>query len=196
MTDTIPPRLMPRAWFNAQVRNFSIDMLIRPGHSAARMSSLTEGERQLGNWLVLPPFQRPPVWTEPQQVRFIESAWNGLPLGTYCYNRAPESNSPYDAWLLDGQQRITAVFAYIEDAFPVLGYRYSELTPVDQSCFGLIPFTAMETRLDDEAACLDVYERLAYGGTPHQPKDKVEEVDPGEELAAMTGQEPIVLVGP
>jgi hypothetical protein len=159
---------MPRPWFRAQGHNFSIGTVLHVNGALGREGPLFEGERRLG-WFVLPPFQRPPVWTEAQKVRFIESAWGGLPLGSYVYNRPPE-NERTDAWLLDGQQRVTAILEYAAGSFPVMGHRYPELTRLDQRTFEMVTFPALETRLDDVEQLADVYDRLAYGGTPHEPK--------------------------
>lgn len=160
-------RKMERPWFAAQPHNWSVShLLMGADSSAARTYPLLPGERKLG-WLILPPFQRPPVWTLDQKVRFIESMWAGLPIGVWVYNRLDDG--PMDAWLLDGQQRVTAILEYAADAFPVHGWLYSELTKIDKRMFDMIHFTGLETRLSDEAALRDVYERLAYGGTPHDP---------------------------
>lgn len=162
-------RVMPSPWFRAQARSFTVSMLISDLIAPRRLAPLTEGERALG-WLILPPFQRPPVWSRAQQARFIESMWQGLPLGVYVYNRPDRSDSPLDCWLLDGQQRVTALLAYAAGEFEVLGYRFPDLGRADQRAFENLVFPALETCLDDEAECLEVYDRLAYGGTPHEPK--------------------------
>jgi uncharacterized protein with ParB-like and HNH nuclease domain len=120
--------------------------------------------------MVLPPFQRPAVWSEAQQARFIESLWNHLPIGAYVVNRSEDYNSPFDCWLLDGQQRVTAVLAYVVDAFQVYGHRWSDLSVPERRSFENRTFTCLETDLDDLALLEDVYDRLAYGGTPHEPK--------------------------
>lgn len=137
--------------------------------SLGREGPLQEGERRLG-WFVLPPFQRPPVWTRAQQIRFIESAWGGLPLGSWVYNRTPSMDGVQDGWLLDGQQRVGAVLAYVANAFPVNGYLWSELTKIDRRMFGMFSFPGLETHLSDTAALEEIYDRLAYGGTAHEPK--------------------------
>lgn len=158
-------RHMQRPWFTAKSGVGGMSALkVYPG--IVRTAPLTADERQLG-WFVLPPFQRPPVWTDAQKIRFIESCWGGLPIGVYVYNRPESPDSPFDNWLLDGQQRITAVYAYMNDEFAVAGFKFSELTDVDRRFWYMIPFSSLETRLDDEEKLRDVYERLAYGGTPH-----------------------------
>lgn len=175
MADTISRHVegqrLPRPWFTAQSYSFTLGHLLRADDGYLhRMAPLTAGERALG-WLVLPPFQRPPVWTQAQQIRFMESLFSGLPCGTWIYNRPDNVRSPYDAWLLDGQQRIGAIYAYARDEYPVFGWRYSELTDRDLRWLMMgVTFAGLETKLDDEAALREVYDRLAYGGTPHEPK--------------------------
>lgn len=75
-------RLIPSTWFTAQASSTTMGAL---KSELDRAAPLGEGERQLGRF-VLPNFQRPPVWTREQQVRFIESCWMGLPIGVYVYN--------------------------------------------------------------------------------------------------------------
>lgn len=162
-------RLIPESWFRA--KHLATTMaFIKDQEHKRRFAPLKEGERQLG-WFVLPPFQRPPAWTREQQVRFLESVWMGLPIGVFVYNRTENMHSPYDAWLLDGQQRVTAVLSYLADEFTVFGYRFSELTDADYRKWSMnVSFPCMETNINDEAELLEVYDRLAYGGTPHEPK--------------------------
>jgi hypothetical protein len=161
-------RHIPRSWFSASNHSTTMGFL-QDREDFRRLAPLAEGERQLG-WFVLPPFQRPPVWSREQQSRFIESAWMGLPLGVFIYNRTPSLDGRFDAWLLDGQQRVTAVIAYMADEFPVYGKLFSELTQADHRNWSMTTvFPCLETHLEDEAHLRDVYDRLAYGGTPHDP---------------------------
>lgn len=168
-------RRIERSWFSASPYSTTAGFLI--GDHQTRIAPLGESERALG-WMVLPSFQRPPVWAEQQKVRFVESCWLGLPVGVFIINRPDNMNSPYYNWLLDGQQRVTALYEYMADEFAVLGYKFSELTNADLRQWHMgVHFGHLETHLEDEAALRDVYERLAYGGTPHErdsdtrPKD-------------------------
>lgn len=166
-------RLIPDTWFRAQTRSTTMSFLM--AKHQGRDTPLGEGERQLG-WFVLPPFQRPPVWSLAQQESFIESCWLGLPIGAFVVNRTT-SDGPFDNWLIDGQQRVTAVLSYIADEFPVFGHKFSELTVVDHRMWIMsVAFPCLETNIEDEDALFDVYTRLAYGGTPHalpnQPREE------------------------
>lgn len=159
--------LIPESWFRASAYNMPIGLVMEK--ECDRPAPLAEGERYLGPF-VLPPFQRAPVWTRAQQVRFIESCWMGLPIGVYVVNRG-EYNSRFDQWLIDGQQRVTAILDYMADAFPVFGHHYSALPEADIRAWGFSrQFTRLETTLENEAELREVYDRLAYGGTPHEPK--------------------------
>ncbi len=129
---------MPRPWFRASNNAGPLMGIYKLVDAWDR--PLQPGERKLGNFIV-PPFQRPPVWTEEQKVRFIESIWHGLPLGSYVVNRTLDLRR-VDNWLLDGQQRITAIVEYVNDAFPVLGLRWSELAQVDHRSFAMIPMSS------------------------------------------------------
>lgn len=160
-------RLIPETWFRAQTQATTMSFL--QSESQGRLTPLREGERQLG-WFVLPPFQRPPVWTREQQIRFVESCWMGLPIGVFVYNRT-NGDGPFDSWLLDGQQRVTSVLAYMNDEFPVFGHLFSELTVYDHRKWSMgVSFPCMMTNLENEDELREVYDRLAYGGTPHEPK--------------------------
>lgn len=161
-------RRIARRWFAAS--HFSTTMAFLMGDHQRRFAPLADGERELG-WMVLPPFQRPLVWTLDQKVRFVESCWMGLPVGVFIINRPNNMYSPFYNWLLDGQQRVTAVYEYMADAFPVLGFRFSELTDADERRWSMgTSFAHLETHIEDEASLRDVYDRLAYGGTPHDPR--------------------------
>jgi hypothetical protein len=162
-----PARRIPRSWFSAQ--SMSTTMCFLMAEHSTRPAPLRDGERELGPWLILPPFQRPPVWTRAQQIKFVESCWMGLPIGVFVFNEASH-NSPFDNWLLDGQQRVTSLYSYMADEFEVFGCRFSELTEVDRRGWELsTAFPCLRTNLEDEAQLRDVYMRLAYGGTPHAP---------------------------
>jgi hypothetical protein len=157
--------VMPAPIWRAQSRAYPIYMLLNNG-SRANQRPLEPGERRLG-WFILPPFQRAAVWTEAQRVRFIESIWLDLPISVYAFCRC-DHESQTDTWLIDGQQRIGAVLAYAAGEFSVRGYRYGDLPIRDIRRFENKVFPAIELDETDPAVLADIYDRLAYGGTPHQ----------------------------
>lgn len=71
--------------------------------------------------LYLPPFQRPEVWTIPQKRRFIESCLLGLDIGrvVIVHSEVDGKYHQTDGWLIDGQQRLTAVRGFYDGEFTV-----------------------------------------------------------------------------
>ncbi len=136
--------------------------------SRVRQPNEEIGERGLGAY-ILPPFQRPQVWQPEQAVSFIESIWLGLPIGVYVYNESPKLGAT-DGWLIEGQQRWTSIGAYVAGEFEVFGRLYTELDPSDQRHFVMRPFSCIVTKYDDPEKLKDIYQRLAYGGTAHEPE--------------------------
>ncbi|MDU7523504.1 MAG: DUF262 domain-containing protein [Roseomonas mucosa] len=157
--------VIPRPWFQASPSPVPVRTVVM--QSPLRQARPDLGERQLGPF-VLPPFQRPPVWSRAQQVRLIESLWGNLPIGAYVVNQTTLDGGT-DGWLLDGQQRVTAILAYAAGEFPVFGHRFPDLPLVEQRGFLMKPINSYVTNQTDAAACQDIYDRLAYGGTPHEP---------------------------
>lgn len=163
-------RVMPAPWFRAQNTARNIAEFGRSGLEPYRVAGA--GERQLGPF-VLPPFQRPPVWSLGQQTKLIESLWDGLPIGAYVFNQTA-LEGPTDAWLLDGQQRVTAILSYLAGDFPVYGYRFQDITLPERRGFMTMPIATLITNIEDPEACREVYDRLAYGGTAHVVSDRLE----------------------
>lgn len=123
----------------------------------------------------LPAWQRPLVWTAQQCGRFIESAWLGLHLGTLVVNGVRHEGGsvhPLSGLLIDGQQRLAAIAAYLDDGLEVFGYRWSELGRHEQARFERTIFMRSETSIWDERELQDLYDRLNFGGTPHDPRER------------------------
>lgn len=131
----------------------------------------------------IPEWQRPLVWTTDQKIKFIESAWYGINLGTYTYQRYDylrghdaQGNaipSPYNGFLIDGQQRMSALQDYLDGQFEVFGAKWSELDRSDQRSFEITRhFSCYISRFQTEAEMIEMYERLSFGGTPHTEADR------------------------
>jgi len=153
-------------------RTYSIEMLWE-GTSADRT---VEAERQLLN-LVLPPWQRPAVWSERQQVAFIEGIFLGLGTGHYVVNGRnynDEGDMPMSGWLIDGQQRITAIARFKNDDLQVFGgIRYSDLSIGDRRRrFNNVVFPCFELEYQpNENLLKELYKRLNFSGTAHTHSD-------------------------
>jgi len=165
----IPRRIAQRHfWFHARAGQFTIEHGITT-NTRLRDADAAKGERSLGAF-TLPSFQRPSIWTDLQRTRLIESLWIGLPIGSYVVNEDDRDSAEFDRWLLDGQQRWTTIIDYVNDEFDVFGWRYSELSWAERAKFRRIIVPSYVTNITDYDALLDVYDRLAYGGTPHESR--------------------------
>lgn len=119
----------------------------------------------------IPSWQRPLVWTREQEIKFIESAWLGLPLGTYSYNQG-KYKSPFDNLLIDGQQRMMAIQRYLNDEFKVFGYCWCETSKVDKRSFQMRHFHAYVTQTEDESYLKNYYNLMNFGGTVHKEGER------------------------
>jgi len=115
----------------------------------------------------LPEWQRGFVWTEDQSISFIESAWKGMNLGTYTINSDISFTGPLHNLVIDGQQRLKAVQDYLDDKFPVFGYRYSEITEIDERSFDNRTFARFKTETRDEDYLRMYYNLTNFAGTAH-----------------------------
>ncbi len=135
------------------------------------------GERTLLN-LFLPPWQRPEVWSVDRKKAFVEGIFLGLGTGFYVVHQldwAPGgARKPMSGWLLDGQQRITALRDFAENEFSIFdGVFYRDL---DQSTlrrrFLHVVFPYVElTYQNDEQRLREIYQRMNFGGVAHTQAD-------------------------
>ena len=157
----------------SRTRAMAISEILRQAKPDAEptygIRKLRHGEvRLLG--LIVPAWQRPSLWTEKQNIRFIESIWRNYAIGTYVVNVDAAGSKPthLDGILVDGRQRLTALELYARDAFPVFGALYSELETRDRLDFNRRTFSRAEVTYRHEEDLKAAYERMAYGGVPHQ----------------------------
>lgn len=165
-------RLMPRKIELGEQLSTTMDMpMMNAQNFVERGSKNPHGLRVVMGYF-LPKWQRPLVWTEAQDIAFIESAWRGIPLGTYSFNMLFDG-SEIDMILIDGQQRMNAIQRYLNDEFPVFGYRWSEVTEVDQRVWGMqVGFACYRCRTRDEEYLRSYYNLMNFGGTAHKESER------------------------
>lgn len=135
-------------------------------------------ERRLMN-LALPPWQRPEVWSADQKRRFVEGIWLGLGTGYYVVHGSDwdeaGSPKPMSGWLLDGQQRISALRDFLSGDMVIFGdVRFTEMPVPDQLRFKRRPFPCHELDYtNNEDTLKELYDRLNFGGTPHTEAQRV-----------------------
>ncbi len=135
-------------------------------------------ERRLMN-LSLPPWQRPETWSEAQKRRFVEGIFLGLGTGTYVVHQHDWDEAgqpkPMSGWLLDGQQRISALRDFLSGEMVIFGdVRFPDMPLPDQLRFKRRPFPCHELDYtDNEVLLKELYDRLNFGGTPHTQAQRV-----------------------
>lgn len=116
-----------------------------------------------------PEFQRAHVWTEAQQIAWLEYFLRGGRTGRVIYLNSPawnrQATTGYKEFvLLDGKQRLEAIRRFIGDEIRVFGSVYSDFT----DSLGL-DYT-MKVNINDlqtEREVLQFYVDFNSGGTPH-----------------------------
>lgn len=167
-------RQLPERLLAGANREYQVDHLFSMrGAGLARAD-----ERALLCW-VLPPWQREVVWSEAQQVRFIEGIFLGLGTGYYVVHgldwEIDGTRKPMSGWLLDGQQRLTAIDRFVKNEFAIFdNIRYDDLdVATRRRRFLHVNFPCQEIPYQpDEARLKELYDRLNFGGTPHTAQDR------------------------
>ncbi len=117
-------------------------------------------------------FQRNDVWKESQQIELIESVLIGLPLPLFYFSKDPDGK----LIVVDGRQRLTAFFKYMDDGFRLKKLRY---LPKQYECFFSQLDSLTQSKIEDyqlqvnlilpptpERVQYDIFERVNRAGTP------------------------------
>ena len=141
--------------------------------------------------LLDPDYQRGRVWTEAQQIAYVEYCLRGGKSGRMIYLNCKgwSSGGREIVEVVDGLQRITAARRFMASDLPVFGgvrYRDFEGAPPR---FVQLYFDAFTNELS-RPEVLEWYLQLNAGGTPHSPEelDRVRQL-----LAAETLDKPAAL---
>lgn len=126
--------------------------------------------------ILCPDFQRGHVWTDEQQIAYVEFAMKGPDSGLEIYLNHPnwlhfQQKTKYNEFVLvDGLQRLTAALRFIGDEIPAYGclckdYSGYASMPID------LHFNINIASLPTRAEVLQWYIDFNAGGTPHDPKE-------------------------
>jgi hypothetical protein len=93
-----------------------------------------------GDLQMKPPFQRNPVWTQPQKSYLIDSILNGYPIPEIYMQEFVDENGNENHIIIDGQQRTRACLDYIEGKYSIKedesptwgGMYFDDLSPNDK----------------------------------------------------------------
>ena len=126
----------------------------------------------------LAPWQRPVVWEEKMQSRFIDALWAHVDTGSYMVNAWADftGNHMETSYLsdivIDGQQRLTSIERYFTDEIPATAVDgrkllWSEITEMDRRAFKNKVFPRTSIFTDDEGLLREAYDMRAFGGVRH-----------------------------
>ena len=165
---TIPDKLL-----SGRTREYRIEYLIK----SAPIDPTASLKRRLLCW-VLPPWQRLEVWDIDRKRRFIEGLFLGLGTGYYVEHEpdwSGEGTRPTSGWLIDGQQRLTAIRDFVHHGLQIFdGVTYADLDQVTlRRRFWNVPFPCFEVEYQNNELMLrELYERLNFGGVTHTEQDR------------------------
>ena len=126
-----------------------------------------------GKLILTAEFQRKEVWKSKQKCELVESVLMGLPLPVFYLKQV---NDNYI--VVDGKQRFSALFEYIQDGFPLKGLKV--LTELNGRKFSQLTeeYAIYQTQLEDyqvyshviqpstpDAILFDIFDRVNRGGT-------------------------------
>jgi len=165
---------------DAPYRNFSdIPRLIGRGAYSVHVGlkflekHLEEWSRYPGGLDLDPDFQRGHVWTERQQVAYVEYALRGgleSSSGVLLFNCADwDSTSREPIQLVDGKQRLTALLRFLRNEIPAFGRGYGEYEGSISVTGARVEVHVNQLRTREEV--LRWYLELNSGGIAHSDEE-------------------------
>ncbi len=118
-----------------------------------------------------PDFQRGHVWTEEQQIRYVEFILHGGKSSRVIYWNCAGWMRTFKGpmVLVDGKQRLSAALRFLSDEIPAFGHKRSEYT--DKMRIGHIDFLMNVNDLNTRAEVLQWYLDLNTGGVVHTTEE-------------------------
>jgi len=118
-----------------------------------------------------PDFQRGHVWSEEQQIRFIEFILRGGTSARLIYFNCPHwhNGGREDFVLVDGKQRLEACRRFMENKIPAFGYLYKDYSDKPDMLDARLRFNVND--LKTRAQVLQWYIDLNAGGVVHTTEE-------------------------
>lgn len=182
-TNTGIPRRMPSPEFTTTTSPRSVGELYNGAMSFKKDPEAIAKQYPWADRFVcgmpLAPWQRPVVWNDQMQKKFIDALWMNVDTGSYMVNawwELVDKNSHVMAYLsdvvIDGQQRLTSIERYLNDEIPAdsadgTPLLWSEITRFDQLAFKNKLFPRTEISTNDETWLREAYDIRAFAGIRH-----------------------------
>ena len=145
--------------------NYQVDMDIR------RIPEWIANEQKEMNLQLNPKFQRGHVWTEEQQIAWLEFFLKGGKSGNVVYFNCPSwhysvKEGDYDEYVcVDGLQRLTAICRFVNNEIKLFGSYFREYE--DPRIVSRYTLKVNVNDLKTEKEVLQWYVDMNAGGTPH-----------------------------
>lgn len=134
-----------------------------------------DGYKKHDNLQMNPDFQRGNVWTEEQQIKYLEFFFRGGKSANVIYFNCPsygrvtdKCNYP-DMVLVDGLQRLTAFIRFLNNEIPIFGTYYKDFEDRPRMSNGILKFNVND--LQTRAEVLRWYIEMNSGGVVHSKKE-------------------------
>lgn len=142
----------------------------------SRLKQELESYRKTDNLELNPDFQRGNVWTEQQQIAYVEFFLRGGQSAKTIYfncgawnERVQDSDIPQMV-CVDGLQRLTALTRFLDDEIPAFGTKFSEYEDRDKlRCHFALKFNIND--LPYKKDVLKWYLEMNSGGTVHSQQE-------------------------
>lgn len=119
-----------------------------------------------------PDYQRGNVWDESQKVALIDSIFKNIDIGKFTiikrkWGKDPNKpETPFMYEMLDGKQRLTAIYEFYTSRFKYKGLYFYEMNPRDREHFKHYPINESETEPLTDEQKYRYFLKLNTTGTP------------------------------
>lgn len=118
-----------------------------------------------------PDYQRDYVWTADDKVKLIDSIFNNRDIGKFVFIHSDDYTAEYMYEILDGKQRLNAIFEFYEDRFKYNGLYFSEMCVRDRNFFENYNVCRAELRHMTKDQIIRMFIMLNTGGRQMKDED-------------------------